>query len=99
MEPSSVLIILGIILAASFILLTIQVTRKSTVSKSNPGKYSKKRMDLSNIKFEIGDPRCGNCVKLWDDKSGKVCNCVCHSDNNPFGKYHEVDFDSQINMP
>jgi len=98
MEPNSVLIIFGIILAASLVLLRIVVTRKTTVSKSNPVKYSKKRMNLSKIKFEIDDPRCGNCVKLRDDKLGKICNCVCHSDNNPFVKYHDVNFDSQINI-
>ena len=52
--------ILGIILAASLILLVIQVNQKSAVSKSNPEKYSKKkRINLSKIKFEIDDPRCG----------------------------------------
>jgi len=36
MEPNSVLIIFGTILAASLILLWKQVNQKSTVFKSNP---------------------------------------------------------------
>ena len=43
---------------------------------------------VNTIKFELADPRCGKCVNLERTKSIQICNCACHSENNPFIKYH-----------
>ena len=39
-------------------------------------------------KFEWGDMRCGNCMSLAKGKSGKICNCICHLEINPYEKFH-----------
>ena len=40
------------------------------------------------MKFEYADPRCAECMDLEKDSSGKVCTCNCHSEENPYLRYH-----------
>lgn len=41
-------------------------------------------------RFEWGDLRCANCIRLIESKSTEICDCLCHFENNPFEKYHEL---------
>jgi len=43
------------------------------------------------MKFEFSDPRCGHCVELEKNKVDKPCECICHTKDNPFVRYHEID--------
>ncbi len=42
------------------------------------------------MKFEFSDPRCGECVELEEKKVDKACDCICHTKDNPFVRYHEA---------
>ena len=56
---------------------------------------------VNTYKFEWADPRCGKCVNLERANSIKICDCVCHSENNPYVKYHWVGLTEnfEINWP
>ena len=42
------------------------------------------------MKYEFNDPRCGDCVELEEKKVDKACDCICHTKDNPFVRYHEA---------
>ena len=70
--------------AVSMTIMMYWVYAAKTNIKNN---YSQKTK-VYGKRFEYGDPLCGKCVKIINENSIEICNCLCHSESSIYTKYH-----------
>jgi len=70
--------------------ITIMMYYLYAAKTSTKNNYLQKPKVYGN-RFEYGDPQCGKCVKIINKNSIEICSCLCHTDNNPYIKYHGLE--------
>ena len=91
MGPWEAIYVLVGLFAASMTVMVYLVYATKTSTKNN---YLQKPKVYGN-RFEYGDPRCGKCVKIINENSIEICNCLCHTENSTYTKYHGPEIDAK----
>ena len=87
MGPWEIIYVLVGLFVASMAIMMYWLYSTKTGTKNNYLQQS----EVYGNRFEYGDPRCGKCVKIINENSVEICNCLCHTENSTYTKYHESE--------
>jgi len=84
MGPWEIIYVLVGLFTASITMMTYWLHVAKTGTKNN---YLQKPKIYGN-RLEYGDPQCGKCVKIINENSIEICDCLCHTENSTYTRYH-----------